>query len=29
MFDHLYAKVPKALEEQRAMAIRLHKKSHG
>ena len=32
MFDHLYAKVPKALEEQRALAIRLGKsaqKSHG
>jgi len=32
MFDHLYAKVPKALEEQRAQAIRLAKtgsKPHG
>jgi 2-oxoisovalerate dehydrogenase E1 component subunit alpha len=29
MFDHLYAKVPKALEDQRALAIRLGKKSHG
>ena len=29
MFDHMYAKLPKALEEQRAMAIRLGKKPHG